>query len=178
MTYNYEDELNLRGPRYMPLINIKGVDHNAWGKLGLWGMPSKQQLNHSFKNENMKLVVTLQGREENNQTEKVCKNVGVDHIQIDFWKEYYAEKMDVISNLAEKIIKLLKSGQSVLIHCAAGIHRTGTLTYIILRKLGLPHEEAFEYLPNIRKATYHGVGKDRLTDCSKKYKNILMPIAF
>lgn len=44
----------------------------------------------------------------------------------------------------EACAALLQAGQSVLIHCAAGIGRTGLAASLVLMALGLPREQALE----------------------------------
>ena len=47
-------------------------------------------------------------------------------------------------------------------HCAAGVHRTGTLGYTFLRLGGMEANEAFEALKVMREETYKGVGDWRI----------------
>jgi protein-tyrosine phosphatase len=56
-----------------------------------------------------------------------------------------------------QISALLDNGASVLIHCAAGIHRTGMLAYGLLRWRGLNPEEALETIGKIRPVTRDGI---------------------
>lgn len=53
---------------------------------------------------------------------------------------------------------------SVLIHCSAGVHRTGTIAYTLLRMSGLDKQSAYESLKDMREETYQNVnvGLDRL----------------
>ena len=50
----------------------------------------------------------------------------------------------------------------MLIHCAAGIHRTGTVSYSLLRLDGKAPREAYETLKLLRQVTYEGVGDWRI----------------
>ena len=45
---------------------------------------------------------------------------------------------------------LLEQGVSLLVHCSAGIHRTGTVGYALLRIHGYAQEEALEALREMR----------------------------
>ncbi|CAG9320697.1 unnamed protein product [Blepharisma stoltei] len=47
----------------------------------------------------------------------------------------------------------LMNGEKILIHCAAGIHRTGAFTYTLLRISGLSQDEAFSAIREIREET-------------------------
>ena len=56
-----------------------------------------------------------------------------------------------------QISALLDEGASVLIHCAAGIHRTGMLAYGLLRWRGLGPQEALEKIGQSRMVTREGI---------------------
>jgi hypothetical protein len=49
-----------------------------------------------------------------------------------------------------------------LLHCAAGIHRTGTLAYTLLRLSGLSENQSIEGLKTMREETWKGVGAWRI----------------
>lgn len=51
--------------------------------------------------------------------------------------------------------QLLDEGKSLLIHCSAGIHRTGMVAYGLLRWRGMGREEALETIGKIRKETLY-----------------------
>ena len=55
----------------------------------------------------------------------------------------------------------LERGEILLVHCAAGIHRTGLFTYALLRICGMCRESALEAIRNIRNKTYEGCGMNR-----------------
>lgn len=58
--------------------------------------------------------------------------------------------------------QLLEKGGRIYIHCSAGIHRTGMVTYAFLRYLGLDTEEAFANLHKLRKITAEGATEKRI----------------
>jgi protein-tyrosine phosphatase len=69
-----------------------------------------------------------------------------------------AELREVITELAA----LVAGGATILIHCSAGIHRTGMFGYALLRQLGLDPAAARAKLTELRAVTGEGVGADRL----------------
>ena len=58
--------------------------------------------------------------------------------------------------------QLLDEGASILIHCSAGIHRTGTVAYGVLRWRGMSREEALKLIAQMRKITQAEMGEKRL----------------
>ncbi|GAA5071441.1 protein-tyrosine phosphatase family protein [Nocardia iowensis] len=60
------------------------------------------------------------------------------------------------------LAELLDDGAEVVIHCSAGIHRTGMFTYALLRTCGLDPDESMDVLARLRAATAAGVGAERL----------------
>lgn len=70
-----------------------------------------------------------------------------------------AEQMvlDMVPHLAGA----LEVGGSLLIHCSAGIHRTGMIAYALLRFCGLSAAEACDTLVRARSLTAGGMGEAR-----------------
>jgi len=62
----------------------------------------------------------------------------------------------------EQMSRLIDVGGSLLIHCAAGIHRTGMIAYALLRWRGLEPESALERLGAMRTHTREGVHEKHL----------------
>jgi protein-tyrosine phosphatase len=69
-----------------------------------------------------------------------------------------AELRPVIADLAA----LLVGGARIVIHCSAGVHRTGMFGYALLRHLGLEPAAARAKLMELRAVTGEGVGVARL----------------
>jgi protein tyrosine/serine phosphatase len=63
----------------------------------------------------------------------------------------------VITVLKDLNLKLRESEIKMLIHCSAGVHRTGFVAYLLLRMNGLESEQAFEKLKEMREETYLNV---------------------
>ena len=58
--------------------------------------------------------------------------------------------------------ELSKDGVNAVLHCAAGIHRAGTIGYTILGLSGYSAEESRSLLQTIREETHKGVGDWRI----------------
>jgi len=51
---------------------------------------------------------------------------------------------------------------TLLIHCSAGVHRTGTVAYGLLRWRGLSRKQALALISKTRSLTTEGMGEKRL----------------
>ncbi len=73
-------------------------------------------------------------------------------------KDRYEEIIRLFDNLKTN----LDAGGKIYIHCSAGIHRTGMITYAFLRYHGLDSEQSLQKMLELRKDTYHNVGDHRI----------------
>ncbi|MBT8448571.1 MAG: dual specificity protein phosphatase family protein [Gammaproteobacteria bacterium] len=73
-------------------------------------------------------------------------------------KERYAEIEAFFNTLKSH----LTNGAYLYFHCAAGIHRTGMITYAFLRYLNNTPVQAFERLKELRELSSQEVGRERL----------------
>jgi protein-tyrosine phosphatase len=69
---------------------------------------------------------------------------------------------DELRDALRHICELVNAGSQVVVHCSAGIHRTGMVGYAILRQFGLDTAAARAMLAVLRTITADGVGDDRL----------------
>ena len=60
-----------------------------------------------------------------------------------------------------EVLPLLEVGGSVLVHCGAGMHRTGVSCYIVLRLAGWSSDEAVEGVRQMRAVTHEELMKER-----------------
>lgn len=72
------------------------------------------------------------------------------------------DRLQELADLFQKMESILKDGGKIYIHCSAGIHRTGMITFAFLRFIGLDIEEAETKLAELRPTTSEGVGEDRM----------------
>jgi protein-tyrosine phosphatase len=61
-----------------------------------------------------------------------------------------------------EVADVIAGGGRVVVHCSAGIHRTGMFGYALLRQVGLSAEDARGKLGELRGVTADGVGSHRL----------------
>jgi hypothetical protein len=60
-----------------------------------------------------------------------------------------------------EVLPLLDQGKSVVVHCAAGMHRTGMSCYALLRLAGWSAEDACHGVKGMREVSYEELIKDR-----------------
>ena len=73
-----------------------------------------------------------------------------------------AEKMTDIQTGFTKIRAALEEGGSLYLHCSAGIHRTGMISYALLGSMGRTEGESLDLLGELRTVTSEGVGDHRI----------------
>jgi len=69
--------------------------------------------------------------------------------------------LPTIYQTVNEVCQILSDGGNVLIHCAAGLHRTGMVANIILRYMGYSHEQSMEKICEARKKTFELCGEHR-----------------
>jgi protein-tyrosine phosphatase len=73
-----------------------------------------------------------------------------------------AEQETRIRSSLTDLVAVLHDGGRIVVHCSAGIHRTGMFSYALLRAAGLTEQEARSGLGHMRSVTAEGVGEQRL----------------
>jgi hypothetical protein len=135
------------------------------GFLAIGHKPGGKTSFEGLKEEGTSTVLTL--LHENEGASLIGKRVQA--VQIGWiWFPFSASQPHGSETIAEVhalytgLSDLLHTGNKIYIHCSAGIHRTGMITYGLLRFLGKEKSEAFELLQNLRAVTAAQVGEERL----------------
>jgi hypothetical protein len=131
------------------------IGHKPGGKIPFGGL----------KNEGTTALLTLLHENEGaaaigKQTETV--NIAWIWFPFSASRPHEGEAIAEVYSLYNQLSNLLMDGSKIYIHCSAGIHRTGMITYGFLRFLGKSSIEAFEMLKSLRAVTADQVGADRL----------------
>lgn len=124
------------------------------------------------------MIITAQAKRESPQdVRKMCNDLGMKHfwVELNGANEALMKDKAVLKYLRKRVRELLamlrKNEETALIHCAAGIHRTGSLGYTLLRLASpepLSKEQAYEALKILREDTWKGVGDWRI-DVAERY---------
>ena len=102
-----------------------------------------------------------------------CKKLGLKH----FWIDLRGANQSILGDKKvqaylgsriKELLTLLEGNEKAMLHCAAGIHRTGTIGYTLLRCSGYEPAQAFDMLKVMRVDTHKGVGDWRI-ELAEKY---------
>ena len=134
------------------------------GALAIWHRP-KLKILRVMKGDGLTAVVTLLMESEGaHDIGRAAQAAGLEWV----WAPLHGadvpppELNDRIVEHLSHVAGLVQRGGRVLIHCSAGVHRTGMFTYALLRFLGLDAARARHTLARLRTLTAEGVGEDRL----------------
>ena len=107
------------------------------------------------------VLTLLMENEGARETGKGIEKAGIQWL----WFPFSAVKPAPLTEVMEQfkgMEELLEQEARIYIHCSAGIHRTGMITYAFLRFLGSPPEEALQKISDLRKITADGATEARL----------------
>lgn len=131
------------------------IGHKPGGKISFEGL----------KDEGTDVVLTLLHDDEGaSSIGSQAGKVNINWIWFPFSASnpHSGKDFDDVYEIFKQLGNLLSVGNKIYIHCSAGIHRTGMITYGLLRFLGMEKSEAAKTLQSLRKVTAEQVGGDRL----------------
>eukprot|EP00040_Diaphanoeca_grandis_P009132 m.47778 g.47778 ORF g.47778 m.47778 type:complete len:348 (+) comp20568_c0_seq2:215-1258(+) len=144
-------------------LDLKNYLGEGSGRLTLAGAPSAVRL-VTFKEMGVTHVITLQKVTEPQfkgvETGCLQNELGWVHISISGGRVDDPQDITNLQRLKE-VMELLKCGSSVLVHCAAGMHRTGVVAYLLLRMAGATIEESLQGIYHMRRVTHEELTKRR-----------------
>lgn len=133
------------------------------GHLAIGHRP-KIKIIKSFRNLGVTHVLTLLSESEGAEDiGKEVQGAGIDWI----WLPFHSadppseDRRAAVIKTFDVVRAALDSHARIYVHCSAGIHRTGMITYAFLRYVGFSAENAMTTLSRLRQVTAEGVGDDR-----------------
>jgi hypothetical protein len=135
--------------------------------MALWHRPTRSQLADRRAEGCTHVVSLLSARERPDEIGSWCRALGMTWLPLTMDGAHVtrlaAARHGLLAHVAA-VAQLAKAEAPVrlLVHCAAGIHRTGVFGYLLLRTLGRDPAAALADLFRVRLATGRGVGRNRL----------------
>ena len=118
------------------------------------------------------IVTLLSAREQAESIARIAKAIGASwhHFQLDGGHVDTLEQVD-LSRLYLLWDEISRSGPDriIYLHCSAGLHRTGFVAYLLLRRSGLNPDAAMAEMRRIREVTAEQVGSHRIALAEAKF---------
>lgn len=119
------------------------------------------------------IVTLLSAREQPETIKRIASSIGADwhHFALDGGHLDTLAEVDLsrVFLLFDEIVRA-EGDRIVYLHCSAGLHRTGFVAYLILRRSGLTPDEAFRGLRDLREVTAEQVGEARIALAEEKFQ--------
>jgi protein-tyrosine phosphatase len=134
------------------------------GRLALYHRPRNEDFDTLCKMGCTHIITLLKESEGAQRYGTMTRDAGMEWIWISVPNGKYPEK-DVHERLIQSmpmLSQLLDDGRSILIHCSAGIHRTGTVAYGLLRWRGLDRRQTMKIIGRTRPETAEGMMEKRM----------------
>lgn len=134
------------------------------GKIALSNRPKLKSI-AKLSQQGCQRIVTIQGsNEQPKQIEKAARAAGILWTWIPVGNGGFPEgETDRLMRIGlQSLIESIAAGESVLVHCSAGIHRTGMLVFALCRWLGFTESEALALIREMRLITREGLQVEHL----------------
>jgi protein-tyrosine phosphatase len=129
------------------------------GRLAVYHRPGRRAVSF-LKSAGSNLVVTLLKESEGGlRIGQWVQNDGMEWLwlPIQDGNPPVDEQHQAVAAAIPQLSERLDQGQSILIHCAAGIHRTGMVALALLRYRGLSEEDGMQIIGQSRWFTFDGL---------------------
>jgi protein-tyrosine phosphatase len=138
--------------------------------------PNRKEIKYIQDTFGVNYVLTLFfPKEKPEEIQKICDEFGIRWQWIELHGANYFKKAQDHEKIVKEMLTLynllLNEEITLYIHCALGLHRTGTIAYTLFRLFGETPESALTALEYIRKDTRDKVGDHRI----EKAEKILVP---
>lgn len=119
------------------------------------------------------ILTLLSAREQPDSIEKIAHSIEAEwhYFAIDGGHIETLQNVD-LSRLFRLYDQISQSQDAPMIylHCSAGIHRTGFVTYLLLRYSSLAAADSLDHLQALRPVTAAQVGEDRIALAEAKFQ--------
>lgn len=138
------------------------------GSVLLSPRPSWKIIRSLCKSSQCDTIITLLWETETpEELNQHCTKIGADWVWFPIKAINYTvisdpDKFQEISNKLLHIKTLLDDSKKILIHCAAGVHRTGFVSYVLSRLCGKTHQETLQIFQISRPAILEKISQLRL----------------
>ncbi len=126
------------------------------GQLALSQRPKIKEVK-KLVNDNCNRVVTIlpSRREQAHLIGAEVESYGMkwEWVKVAKATNFTLEEKTMFSKAIDNSLTAIISGESIIVHCSAGLHRTGIFAYSLLRNGGMNHEEALLTIGKIRQET-------------------------
>jgi protein-tyrosine phosphatase len=149
--------------------NSKVACHGRPNFKGITDMKLVYGVNH--------VLTLLKPKEKPEEIKECCEKNGIDWstIHLDGANLAYFKTKQVQESIIKGLLNiyevLIKGDVVLFIHCAAGLHRTGTLLYSLLRMFDETPDSALDAIKYIREETRNKVGEERIAMA----ENVIVP---
>jgi protein tyrosine phosphatase (PTP) superfamily phosphohydrolase (DUF442 family) len=134
------------------------------GRLALSHRPKLKDIPKLAEQGCQRIVTSLGRNEIPGQIERAARAAGLawTWVPVGHGKFPVDEADRLMRRGLPELVRAVEAGESVLVHCSAGIHRTGMLVFALLRWLGEPEARALELIATMRPETREGIREEHL----------------
>lgn len=155
-------------------LTYKFINIENYGSLALSERPKLKEIKSLTRVGCTKVVTILGSRGE--QALRIGNEVQSSGMTWEWVKVKNAVKMEPSEKLLFKksvknVADSVKNEETILVHCSAGLHRTGIFAYCLLSQFGLSNDEIMQYIKQIRLETYEAF-EEKYQDIAKELTRI------
>jgi protein-tyrosine phosphatase len=134
------------------------------GRIALSNRPKLKSI-AKLRDGGCQRIITIQGRKEQpKQIANAAHDAGILWTWIPVENGSFPNgEIDRLMRIeVQNLAKNIEMGESVLVHCSAGIHRTGMFVFGLCRWLGYSEVEALKLISDMRTVTREGLQSEHL----------------
>lgn len=162
----FAGERNTQNPYFSgPTLESNWLIRNSHGAFAVGGYPDKPNYFENLKSAGLDTFVCLNSEygfwSKGDYYPKYGETLPKDRFILEPIEDMQTVDDRIIVDLAKEIVRRIKTGENVYLHCAGGHGRTGTVAIVVLHMLypDLTYMELFEYVQyahDQRKGNYFG----------------------